>query len=179
MEKKTKKVVKVVKPAKAVKPVKKVSAEKPAKPVKVVKPVKVKVARVKKNAHPPIAHGVGRRKSAVARVWLYTGEHEILVNDRPAANYFSTDGARLDVMRPYAVAPQMAQYRVQATVTGGGLMAQAGAVRLATARALVEAHAQLRPIMRQHGLLTVDSRIKERKKYGRKAARRGFQFVKR
>lgn len=177
MEKKTKKVVKPVKPAKAVKPAKKTSAEKPAKHVKVVK--SVKEPRVKKVSHPPIAHGVGRRKSAVARVWLYTGDHEILVNDRPAAKYFSTDGARLDVMRPYAVAPQMAQYRVQATVVGGGLMAQAGAVRLATARALVEAHAQLRPIMRQNGLLTVDSRIKERKKYGRKAARRGFQFVKR
>lgn len=131
----------------------------------------------KKNA--PLAHGVGRRKSAIARVWLRRGNGKVVVNDKESDNYFPTEVTRLDVVKPFAVAPMSNSYDVYARVCGGGLCAQAGAVKLGIARAFLEIDETLRPALRKHDLLTVDARNKERKKYGQRGARRKFQFVKR
>lgn len=131
-------------------------------------------------ANNPLAHGVGRRKSAVARVWLRRGNGSILINDRNYTDYFDTEVACISASLPFKIYPDAAKkYDVHANVEGGGLMAQADAVKLGIARALIVANEELRPLLKKHGLLTVDSRIKERKKYGQKAARRRFQFVKR
>jgi len=138
----------------------------------------VKVAP-KGSANKPLAHGVGRRKSAVARVWLRRGTGSIVVNGLTHVEYFDTDIMRADAARPFAVVPMAARYDVHANVKGGGLVAQAGAVRLGISRALLILDENVRSVLRQNGLLTCDSRVKERKKYGQKAARRKFQFVKR
>lgn len=130
-------------------------------------------------ARKPLAHGVGRRKKAVARVWLRRGTGAILINGRPHVDYFDTDIMRADAARPFAVVPMASRYDVEANVQGGGHCAQAGAVRLGISRALLTLDESVRLALRENGLLTVDSRVKERKKYGQKAARRKFQFVKR
>ncbi len=127
----------------------------------------------------PLAHGVGRRKSAIARVWLRRGKGGLLVNEKDYIEYFDTETARKEASLPFAVYAQASKYDVAANVVGGGISAQADAVKLGIARALVEINPELRSLLRDHGLLTVDARVKERKKYGRKAARRRFQFVKR
>ena len=127
----------------------------------------------------PVAHGVGRRKSCVARVWLTRGNGQIVVNDKDYATYFDTEWSRLDASIVKRVCPAFANYDVKANIVGSGLNAQADALSLAVSRALVEIDESLRPLLRKHNLLTVDSRLKERKKYGQKAARRKFQFVKR
>lgn len=127
----------------------------------------------------PVAHGVGRRKSAVAIVWLRPGKGKITVNEKDYKTYFDTDVTRLDAFKPIALAPIASNYDFEANVKGGGLHAQSGAVRLGIARALVAVDKAIKPLLRTHGLITVDSRVKERKKYGQKAARRRFQFVKR
>lgn len=128
----------------------------------------------------PLAHGVGRRKAAVARVWLRRGKGQILVNQSVYNTYFDTDPARKAAVQPFAVYPQAAElYDVEVNVSGGGLRAQADALKLGLARALCEINPDVRPTFRDSGLLTVDSRLKERKKYGQKGARRKFQFVKR
>ena len=127
----------------------------------------------------PVAHGVGRRKSSIARVWLRRGNGAIRVNGKDAANYFETEINRLAVRVPFNVCPAGANYDVDVNVNGGGLTSQAGAVQLGIARALLEVDEALRSVLRENNLLTVDSRVKERKKYGQKAARRKFQFVKR
>ncbi len=134
------------------------------------------VKAIKKQA--PLAHGVGRRKKSVARVWLRRGTGKILVNDKEYSSYFTTDIARLDATKPFK-ALKTSLYDAYADVMGGGINGQAGAVRLGISRALLEIDEASRSLLRSHGLLTVDSRVKERKKYGRKAARRRFQFVKR
>jgi len=139
-------------------------------------PVK-KAPRPKKA--PTIAHGVGRRKKCVARAWLAHGEGKISVNGKSHLEYFDTDVARRAAAMPFTVVPAGAHYDVHVIVRGGGKEGQADAVKLGIARAMVELDEQMKPDMRKHGLLTVDSRGKERKKYGRKAARRAFQFVKR
>jgi len=127
-----------------------------------------------------IAHGVGRRKSAIARVWLVRGTGTVMVNGKAVDHYFDTDVARTAAVLPFAVLPALAKhYDVNVNVQGGGLCAQADAIKLGTARALLKAHEDARIILRANNLLTVDSRVKERKKYGQKAARRKFQFVKR
>jgi small subunit ribosomal protein S9 len=131
----------------------------------------------KKNA--PLGHGVGRRKSAIARVWLRRGNGKIVVNDKQSDIYFHTDVTRQEAARPFTVAPMGASYDVFARVCGGGLCAQAGAVKLGIARAFLDVDETLRPILRKNDLLSVDPRNKERKKYGQKGARRKFQFVKR
>ncbi len=128
----------------------------------------------------PVSHGVGRRKSSVARVWLRRGNGSIVVNDKDYAEYFDVDVSRLAVEKPFVVYADGAKmYDVHANVFGGGVRSQADAVKLGISRALVKANEELRPVLREHDLLTVDSRLKERKKYGQKAARRKFQFVKR
>ena len=139
--------------------------------------------KVKREAKPkgvqPLSHGVGRRKAAVARVWLKKGSGAIIVNGRDMRDYFDTEINRLEAATPFRVIPVGQELDVEANVRGGGLSAQAGAVKLGIARALLIADESLRITLRANDLLTVDSRLKERKKYGQKAARRKFQFVKR
>lgn len=127
----------------------------------------------------PLAHGVGRRKAAVARVWLKRGKGNIIVNDKDFNSYFDTAISKMVAATPFTIYPQASKYNAEVNVYGGGLCAQADAVKLGIARALLEINEELRPLLREHNLLTVDSRVKERKKYGQKAARRKFQFVKR
>ncbi len=133
----------------------------------------------KAKAGAPLAHGVGRRKSAVARVWLRRGNGDLLINERDYAQYFDTETTRMAASLPFAVYQGASKYDVHANVEGGGISAQADAVKLGIARALLEINPDLRPLLRQYDLISVDSRVKERKKYGQKAARRKFQFVKR
>ncbi len=140
---------------------------------------KVKAPSARK-VHVLTGQGVGRRKSAVARVWFYRGKGAIQVNGKKADLYFDTEVSRLAVAMPFMAYPQAASlYDIVVDVQGGGKEAQADAVKLGIARALVSSDETARANLREHGLLTVDSRVKERKKYGQKAARRKFQFVKR
>lgn len=128
----------------------------------------------------PVAHGVGRRKSAVARIWLKRGKGEVTINEKDYAQYFDTEVARLAAVEAFAVYPDAAKYyNVVGNVSGGGKRAQADAVKLGIARALLITDESLKSLLRQNGLLTVDARLKERKKYGQRGARRKFQFVKR
>lgn len=176
-------------PAKAVKPAAKPAAKAAPKAKDVVKAEKPAVAKVAKVSKPkikketkgaPLSHGVGRRKTAVARVWLRPGSGNIVVNEQAYKEYFDTDVARIDAYKPFAAIEKAASsYDVEVDVRGGGSKAQAGATRLGIARALVEINEGFRSELREHGLLTVDARRKERKKYGQRGARRKFQFVKR
>lgn len=136
----------------------------------------------KKNNSPagvPLAHGVGRRKSSVARVWLRRGKGAITINGKDINQYFDTVFTRQAAAMPFVVCPVGTNYDVSVNVSGGGKNGQADAIKLAIARAFLILDATLKPVLRSNDLITVDSRIKERKKYGRKAARRRFQFVKR
>ncbi len=133
----------------------------------------------KESANAPLGHGVGRRKAAIARIWLKRGKGKLVVNDKDYVKYFDTEVMRLSARTPFEVYPDTAKYDFYANVKGGGLSAQADAVKLGIARALLVTNEELRPLLRKHGLLTVDSRVKERKKYGQRGARRKFQFVKR
>ena len=124
-------------------------------------------------------YGTGRRKTSTARVFLRPGSGAITVNHREFENFFPTDALRVQVKRPLLVTETGEKFDVLATVAGGGVNGQAGAVRLGIARALVEFNAELRKLLKKDGLLTSDSRIKERKKYGLAGARKRFQFSKR
>ncbi len=127
----------------------------------------------------PVAHGVGRRKSSVARVWVHRGKGTVHVNGSDYSSYFDTDAMRLAVQTVFKTYSPASNYDVVANVAGGGKNAQADAIKLGIARALLEANSDARAALREAGLLTVDSRVKERKKYGQRGARRKFQFVKR
>lgn len=141
--------------------------------------VKAPVA-TKKKINAPLSHGVGRRKSSVARVWLRKGKGVCMVNGKEVLSYFDTQVSRASAMAPWSFLPHLhTEYDVEVCVTGGGMNSQADAVKLGVARALTEIRDDARDILRAQGLLTVDSRIKERKKYGQRGARRKFQFVKR
>lgn len=122
---------------------------------------------------------VGRRKTSTARVLLKSGSGSFMVNDRPLEQYFPVDALRQDVLAPLAVTETTGRYDVVVNVSGGGPTGQAGAIKLGIARALVTANEDLRPALRQHGLLTRDPRMVERKKYGQRKARKRFQFSKR
>jgi small subunit ribosomal protein S9 len=124
-------------------------------------------------------YGTGRRKTSTARVFLRPGTGAITVNHREFERYFPTDALRTQVKRPLAVTETGEKFDVLATVAGGGVNGQAGAIKLGIARALVEFNAELRKQLKKDGLLTSDSRIKERKKYGLAGARKRFQFSKR
>lgn len=123
--------------------------------------------------------GVGRRKSSVARVWLSRGTGTCVVNDKDFLSYFPTDKTRSEVLKPLILCGFTEKYNITANVEGGGHAAQADAIKLGVARALLKDNENLKATLRSHGLLTVDARLKERKKPGQKAARRKFQFVKR
>ncbi len=124
-------------------------------------------------------YGTGRRKTSTARVFLRPGTGTITVNHREFERFFPTDALRVQVKRPLLVTETGEKFDVLATVAGGGVNGQAGAVRLGIARALVEFNGELRKQLKKDGLLTSDSRIKERKKYGLAGARKRFQFSKR
>ncbi len=124
-------------------------------------------------------YGTGHRKNAVARVWLQPGEGKITINNRPLEDYVPRPALQQSVREPFEVANINVTFDVIATARGGGVTGQAEAVRHGIAKALVEMNPDLRPILRRTGLLTRDPRVKERKKYGHKRARRGFQFSKR
>jgi len=126
-----------------------------------------------------IATGTGRRKNAVARVRLVPGSGKIIVNGRPAEEYFPRPALQTVLEQPLGVATVQGRYDVVATVAGGGIAGQAGAVRHGIARALARSDGALRAPLHKEGLLTRDPRMKERKKYGRKRARKGFQYSKR
>jgi small subunit ribosomal protein S9 len=125
------------------------------------------------------AYATGRRKDAVARVWLKPGSGKILINGREQEVYFARPTLRLVINQPFGVAEREGQYDVEATVVGGGLSGQAGAVKHGIAQALTRYEPGLRTVVKQAGFLTRDSRAVERKKYGRAKARRSFQFSKR
>jgi small subunit ribosomal protein S9 len=127
----------------------------------------------------PYTWGLGRRKSAVARVRLKPGTGNIVVNDKPIAEFFTTLRDRERATAPLELLESKDSYDVFVNVSGGGPHGQAGAVRLGVARALKEANPVLFEALRERGFLTRDSRMKERKKPGRRGARRGFQFSKR
>ena len=125
------------------------------------------------------AYATGRRKDAVARVWLKPGSGKITINGRDQEVYFARPTLRLVINQPFGVAEREGQYDVIATVTGGGLSGQAGAVKHGIAQALTRYEPVLRSPVKAAGFLTRDSRAVERKKYGRAKARRSFQFSKR
>jgi small subunit ribosomal protein S9 len=124
-------------------------------------------------------YATGRRKEATARVFLRPGTGSITVNHRAFDNYFPTEALRVQVQVPLVLTEVTGQFDVLATVSGGGVAGQAGAIRLGIARALCAFNAELRPRLKKDGLLTRDARAKERKKYGMAGARKRFQFSKR
>ena len=127
----------------------------------------------------PYFYGTGRRKKSVARVRLYPGTGEITINGRSIDEYFGLETMKLIVNQPFGVTGTTGKFDIVANVTGGGISGQAGAIRHGVARALLNADAENRPALKAAGLLTRDPRMKERKKYGLKGARRAPQFSKR
>jgi small subunit ribosomal protein S9 len=125
------------------------------------------------------AYATGRRKNAVARVWVKPGTGKVTVNNREFETYFARPVLRMIINQPFGVANREGQFDVVCTVTGGGLSGQAGAVRHGISRALANFEPGLRPVLKQGGFLTRDDREVERKKYGKAKARRSFQFSKR
>lgn len=124
-------------------------------------------------------YGTGRRKSAIARVFLRPGSGNFTVNGKPFETYFVTEQQRVSAKKPLALTETLSTFDVVTTVHGGGVSAQADAVKMGSARALLEFNAELRKSLKSEGLLSRDSRAKERKKYGQKGARKRFQFSKR
>ncbi|MBO5375165.1 MAG: 30S ribosomal protein S9 [Clostridia bacterium] len=127
----------------------------------------------------PYFYGTGRRKSSVARVRVYPGTGAITINGRDVDDYFGLETLKLIINQPFGVTDTMGKYDVVTNVNGGGISGQAGAIRHGIARALLLADDTFRPALKAAGLLTRDPRMKERKKYGLKAARRAPQFSKR
>lgn len=123
--------------------------------------------------------GTGRRKTSVARVRLVPGEGKIIINKRGLAEYFGKKTLEMIVKQPLVLTNTEGRFDVLAKVEGGGITGQAGAIRLGIARALLKADAEMRPVLKKAGFLTRDPRMKERKKYGLKGARRAPQFSKR
>ena len=132
-----------------------------------------------KKAEKIVFTGTGRRKESIARVRLMPGKGNIVVNGEELEKYFGSDILRVIVNQPFAVTNTVGKYDVVVKVTGGGLSGQAGAVRHGISRALNEANAEFRPVLKANGFLTRDPRMKERKKYGLKKARKAPQFSKR
>ena len=127
----------------------------------------------------PYFYGTGRRKDSVARVRVYAGTGKITINDRDLDNYFGLETLKLIVRQPLATTDTLGKVDIETTVTGGGVTGQAGAIRHGIARALLQVNPEYRAALKAAGFLTRDPRMKERKKYGLKAARRAPQFSKR
>jgi small subunit ribosomal protein S9 len=126
-----------------------------------------------------ITNTSGRRKTSVARVYVQAGQGNITINDRDAKSYFGNDLLVTIVNQPFTTLDAVGKYDVRVNVRGGGISAQAEAIRLAISKALVEENAETRPALKKEGFLTRDPRMVERKKPGRRKARRSFQFSKR
>ena len=124
-------------------------------------------------------YGTGRRKTSTARVFLRPGNGTLTINRRPFEAFFPTEALRTQIKTPLVLTETVDKFDILATVAGGGVSGQAGAVRLGIARALVEYNLELRKALKSQGLLTRDARAKERKKYGMAGARKRFQFSKR
>ena len=127
----------------------------------------------------PYFYGTGRRKKSIARVRIYPGTGAITINGRDIDDYFGLDTLKLIVRQPLVLTNTLGRFDIVATVIGGGVSGQAGAVRHGISRALLQNGDDMRPILKKAGFLTRDPRMKERKKYGLKAARRAPQFSKR
>lgn len=126
-----------------------------------------------------IQYATGKKKNAIARAWIEPGQGTIQVNSRTLENYFPRLTHQIQVKTPFDVTKTEGQFNVKATLSGGGISGQAGALRHAIAKALALHTAELRDPLKKQGLLTRDSRVKERKKYGQKGARAKFQYSKR
>ena len=127
----------------------------------------------------PYFYGTGRRKSSVARVRVYQGTGKVTINERDIDDYFGLETLKLIVRQPLAITDNADKFDIVCRVAGGGVTGQAGAIRHGIARALLQADESFRPALKKAGLLTRDPRMKERKKYGLKGARRAPQFSKR
>jgi len=127
----------------------------------------------------PFYYGTGRRKQSVARVRVYIGSGSITINGRDIEDYFGLDTLKLIARQPLALTGTLDKFDIACTVAGGGVTGQAGAIRHGLSRALLQYSEELRPVLKKAGFLTRDPRMKERKKYGLKAARRAPQFSKR
>ena len=125
------------------------------------------------------AYATGKRKDAVARVWIRPGPGQIVVNDKAVEDYFARPVLRMILQQPLQIVNRAGQYDIVVTVAGGGLSGQAGAVRHGLSKALTYYEPELRPALKKEGFLTRDPRVVERKKYGKAKARRSFQFSKR
>ena len=124
-------------------------------------------------------YGTGKRKSSIARVRLLPGTGQVMINKRDLSEYFKSETQRTVIRYPLAVTDNLGKFDIRANVNGGGTSGQAGAIRLGIANALLQFNTELRSRLKRAGLLRRDSRIKERKKYGQKGARKRFQFSKR
>ena len=124
-------------------------------------------------------YATGKRKSSIARVWLKAGTGEIIVNTKTLQNYFGRETSKMVVMQPLELTENVGKFDIFCTVKGGGESGQAGAIKHGITKALIAIDADLRGTLKKAGFITRDSRIKERKKYGKKAARASFQFSKR
>jgi small subunit ribosomal protein S9 len=126
-----------------------------------------------------ITNTSGRRKTSVARIYMQAGQGNITINDRDMKTYFSNELLENIVNQPLAILEQVGQYDIKVNVKGGGISAQANAIRLAITKALVSNNEETRPALKKEGFLTRDPRMVERKKFGKRKARRSFQFSKR
>ncbi|MEW6350361.1 MAG: 30S ribosomal protein S9 [Thermodesulfobacteriota bacterium] len=124
-------------------------------------------------------YATGKRKNAIARVWLKPGTGQIVINRKPMDDYFGRQTSRMIIMQPFELTQTLGRFDVMVSVHGGGHSGQAGAVKHGVSKALLEYDPALRPVLKGAGFLTRDSRVKERKKYGRRKARASFQFSKR
>ncbi len=137
------------------------------------------IARERKVDELGRAYATGKRKNAIARVWIKPGKGKVEINGKTKDEYFARPVLRMMIDQPFKLSNREGEFDVYVTVTGSGLSGQAGAVRHGIAKALSDFEPALRPIMKHNGFLTRDSRVVERKKYGRAKARRSFQFSKR
>ena len=124
-------------------------------------------------------YATGRRKTAIARTWMKPGSGEIVINNRPVEDYFPIEATRQELIQPFKLTNTLDSYDVKATVVGGGIAGQAGAVRHGITRALVSVNPDFRLALKKAGFIKRDPRVKERKKYGQKCSRARFQFSKR
>jgi small subunit ribosomal protein S9 len=161
------------------KKVKKSIAQEPKKEMTEKKVIKVtkkeKLMKVPKEFY----YGTGKRKTAIAKVWLFNGKGNILVNDMSVRDYFCSEVVAYTVLEPLLKLNVEGKYDFKISVLGGGLIGQAGACRHGISRALLKMNEDFKGVLKENGYLTRDPRVKERKKYGRKKARKGFQFRKR
>jgi len=124
-------------------------------------------------------YATGKRKTSIARVWMKPGTGEIVVNKRPLDVFFGRETSKMVIRQPLELTDNMGKFDISINVSGGGISGQAGAIKHGITKALLEVNPELRATLKQAGFITRDSRIKERKKYGRAGARKSFQFSKR